>query len=164
LWLRASWAVLVFYGESVHTLDAKSRVFVPKRFQEELGRDAEGTLTCFLTRGQDRCLYLFSETGFQRALAGLDIAAFTGENQRAAQRVFFANTSRVELDASGRVLIPEKLRAHVGIDKEVVIVGVNDHAEIWPKSVWDAYQSDHVEILDKVDEVLGQRGGAKLGS
>jgi MraZ protein len=154
----------VFYGESDHSLDAKFRVFVPKRFQDELGRDAEGHLVCFLTRGQDRCLYLFSEEGFKSALAGLDIAAFTGENQRAAQRVFFANTARLELDAAGRVLIPEKLRGQVAGDKEVVIVGVGDHAEIWAKNVWDAYSQAHEPILDRVDQVLGQRGKASPGS
>lgn len=154
----------MFYGESEHTLDAKSRVFVPKRFQDELGRTPEGALVCFLVRGQDRCLYLFSEDGFQRALAGLQIAAFAGENQRAAQRVFFSNTVRVELDSSGRVLVPEKLRVHAGIERELIIVGVNDHAEIWAKAAWDSYHSAHEPILDRVDEVLGLRGGTNVGS
>lgn len=148
----------MFYGESSHALDGKFRVTVPKRFQDEFARDASGTLCCFLTRGQDRCLYLFSESGFERALAGLDIAAFNGENQRAAQRVFFANTARIELDAQGRVLVPEKLRAHLGTDKDVVIVGVGDHAELWAKDVWERYHAQHEPILDSVDQVLGNRG------
>lgn len=152
----------MFYGESTHVLDGKFRVTIPKRFQEELGREggreSTGALACFLTRGQDRCVYLFTETGFERALAGLAIAAFNGENQRAAQRVFFANTARVELDAQGRVLVPEKLRAHLGTDKEVVIVGVGDHAEIWAADVWTKYHAQHEPILDSVDQVLGNRG------
>ena len=154
----------MFYGEYPLNLDAKFRVTVPKRVQDELGRDEAGTLVCFLTRGQDRCLYLFSEAGFQRALDGLDIAAFNGENQRAAQRLFFANTMRIELDAQGRVLIPEKLRGHLGTDKEVVIVGVGDHAEIWAKSVWDPDHAQHEPILDSVDQVLGSRGKQTPGS
>ncbi|MDZ4772085.1 MAG: division/cell wall cluster transcriptional repressor MraZ [Planctomycetota bacterium] len=152
----------MFYGESSHALDGKFRVTIPKRFQEQLGRelapDSSGTLACFLTRGQDRCLYLFTEKGFERALAGLSIAAFNGENQRAAQRVFFANTARVELDAQGRVLVPEKLRAHLGTDKDVVIVGVADHAEIWAQATWESYHAQHEPILDSVDQVLGSRG------
>jgi len=154
----------VFYGEYPLSLDSKFRVTVPKRVQDELGRDEAGALICFLTRGQDQCLYLFSESGFQRALDGLDIAAFNGENQRAAQRVFFANTSRVELDAQGRVLIPEKLRAHLGADKDVVIVAVGDHAELWAKGVWDRYHAQHEPILDSVDQVLGSRGKTPPGS
>lgn len=148
----------MFYGKSPLTLDSKFRVTVPKRCQDELAQPGNSTLVCFLTRGQDRCLYLFSEPGFQRALAGLDIAAFTGVNQRAAQRVFFANTARVELDAQGRVLIPENLREHLGTDKEVVIVGVGDHAEIWAAPEWDRYHAQNEPILDSVDQVLGSRG------
>lgn len=152
----------MFYSESSHALDAKFRVAVPKRFQDvlkrESGRESTGTLACFLSRGQDRCLYMFSELGFERALAGLDIAAFTGENQRAAQRVFFANTSRVELDAQGRILVPENLRAHLGTEKDVCMVGVLDHAEIWAADVWTGYHAQHEGILDSVDQVLGSRG------
>ena len=148
----------MFYGEYVHSLDPKARVAIPKRFQEELGRDAGNNLVCVLTRGQDRCLYLFAEDGFKQALAGLAIAAFAGQDQRAAQRLFFANTAKVELDANGRVLIPEKLRAHVGFEKEVVLIGVNDHAEIWPKDAWESYHAQHEPILDQVDQVLSRRG------
>lgn len=154
----------MFYGESSLSLDAKFRVAVPKRFQDELGRDAAGTLVCVVTRGQDRCLYLFSEDGFQRVLGTLRIAAFNGVDQRAAQRVFFANTMRIELDAQGRVLIPEKLRGHLGAEKEVVIVGVGDHAEIWAKDVWDSYHAQHEPILDSVDQVLGNRGEKPPGA
>jgi MraZ protein len=150
----------VFHGEHTHSIDGKGRLFIPKRFQDELGRDAQQNLACFLTRGQDRCLYLFPESGFQKALAGLDIAAFTGPNQRAAQRLFFANTARLELDANGRILIPEKLRAHIGSSKEVVIVGVNDHAEIWAREDWDPYHAQHEGILDHVDQVLSRNKGA----
>lgn len=164
----------MFYGESDHTLDGKFRVFVPKRLQEELTRDEGGHLVCFLTRGQDQCLYLFSEAGFDRALTGLNIGAFAAVDQRAAQRMLFANTSRVELDGSGRVLIPEKVRDHLGVQADdgtlakgaenVVIVGVSDHAEIWPKSAWAQYHAKHEPILDKVDEFLGLRGGSVPGS
>ena len=150
----------MFYGESSHVLDGKFRVTIPKRFQDELGRESSGesagTLACFLARGQDRCLYLFTEKGCERALDSLNISAFNGENQRAAQRMVFANLARVELDAQGRVLVPEKLRAHLGTDKEVVIVGVGDHAEIWAADVWERYHAQHEPILDSVDQVLGR--------
>lgn len=157
----------MFYGEFSHVLDGKFRVTIPKLFQEQLGREngRESTSTaCFLTRGQDRCLYLFSEQGFDRALEGLDIAAFHGQNQRAAQRMFFANTARVELDAQGRVLVPEKLRAHLGTEKDVVIVGVGDHAEIWARDEWERYHTENEPILDSVDQVLARRGRTPLES
>jgi len=148
----------VFFGESSHSLDEKGRVFVPKRFLEELTRGADGSLVAYLTRGQDKCLYFFSESGFRRALDELNTRVFSGEDVRGVMRVFFANTTRVELDASGRVLIPEKLRAGAGLGKDVVIVGVGDRAEIWPEKDWAPYEAANLKKLDHIDRVLaGQR-------
>ncbi len=142
----------LFYDSSAHTMDSKNRVFIPKRFQQVLGRDSEGTMVAILTRGLDGCLFMFSEEGFRRALGRLDTQAFTGKQQRAMQRAFFANTSRVQLDASGRLLVPEKLRSKVGLGKEVVMVGVVNRAEIWPKEKWE-------EVADQTegdfDDLLG---------
>lgn len=151
----------MFHGESVHTLDSKGRLFVPKRFQDELSRDADGTPVAYLSRGQDACLYLFTEVGFQQALAELQTHVFAGQELRAAQRVFFANTARVGLDSSGRLLIPEKLRGGVAIEKEVVMVGVGDRAEIWPKTAWQQYEARNIDKLDHIDRVLAGEGPKK---
>jgi len=144
----------VFCGHSAHTLDEKGRVFLSKRVQEGLSRDPEGTLVAYLSRGQDTCLYLFSQAGFQRALAELNTNVFSGEDLRAVKRLFLANTTRVDLDASGRILIPEKLRQSSGLAREVVIVGVDDRAEIWPKDAWEKYESANARKLDQIDRVL----------
>ena len=146
----------MFYGESAHSLDAKNRVFLPKRFQDELTRTHAGGLVAFLSRGQDACLYLFAEPGFQAALEELKTRVFTGQDLRAAQRVFFANSARVELDSSGRLLIPEKLRAGARLEKEIVMVGVGDRAEIWSKPAWEAYEAAHLSKLDHIDRVIAE--------
>ena len=145
----------VFYGDSFHTVDAKNRVHVPKRFQEALGRDGEGSLACYLSLGVDGCLYLFSEAGFRDAMARLETQAITGPEQRRLQRLFFANTSRVQLDAAGRLLVPEKLRAAVGIEREVAMVGVAHRAEIWPRAAWEAFESSNAgDGLDDLHTIL----------
>lgn len=152
----------MFYDASTHTMDAKNRVFVPKRFQQALGRDAEGNMVAFLTRGLDGCLFLFSEAGFQRALERMDTQAFTGPRERHMQRVFFSNVSRVQLDASGRLLIPEKLRKQAGLGKEVAMVGVVHRAEIWPLEKWERLQAEMDDDFDSLDSILceGRGGGA----
>lgn len=149
----------MFYGDSFHSMDAKHRVFVPKRFQQALGRDAEGNMVAFLTLGLDGCLFLFSEDGFQRALARMDTQAFTGAKQRKMQRLFFANTHRVQLDASGRLLVPEKLRQQVGFEKEVAMVGVIERAELWPRERWEVFQEENGSDFDELGEVLCGGGG-----
>ena len=144
----------MFFGDSSHTIDEKGRVFVPKRVQEGLSRGAEGALVAYLSRGQDACLSLFSEVGFQRALEELNTRVFSGEDVRGLKRVFFANTLRVELDASGRILIPEKLREGARLGKEIVMIGAGDRAEIWAKAAWEKYEAANLKNLDHIDRVF----------
>ena len=149
----------MFFGESTHSLDAKHRVFVPKRFQDALARDAEGNLTAVLSRGFERCLFLFSTKDFEDILRRLRTQPFGAEETRRVQRLFFANTHQATLDASGRLVLPEKLRSFAGIDREVVMVGVADRAEIWDKASWERYEKSNESEFDKLGELLW--GGAE---
>jgi MraZ protein len=149
----------VFSGDSIHTLDPKSRVFVPKRFQDLLDRDEQGQRIAVLTRGFEGCLFLFSPQGYARVLERLQTQPFGGQELRTMQRLFFANVHPVPLDSSGRVLLPEKLRKYAGIEKEVVMVGVADRAEIWDRARWEAYEAQHDDHFDDLDVVLVGGGG-----
>jgi len=144
----------MFYDTSTHTIDAKNRVFVPRRFQRALGRDAEDNLIAFITLGFEGCIFLFSEAGFEKLRRRIDSSAFSGREKRDMQRLFFSKTQRVQLDASGRLLIPEKLRARVGIEKTVVMVGVCERAEIWAAQRWEEHGAEHDGDYDKLDRVL----------
>lgn len=151
----------VFSGDSIHTLDPKNRVFVPKRFQDQLGRDSEGHQVAILTRGFEGCLFLFSQEGYRKVLERLQTQPFGGEQLRKMQRLFFANVHPTPVDSSGRVLLPEKLRKYAGIDKEVVMVGVADRAEIWDRARWEKFETDSDDDFDSLDVVLigGGPGG-----
>lgn len=157
----------MFIDSSVHSLDSKGRVFVPKRFQQVLSREPEGSMVCYLSLGQDGCLFLFSEAGFHQALERINTAAIAGPEQRKMQRLFFSVTQRVALDASGRLLIPERLRAKVGLDKEVVMVGVANRAEIWPRERWEEFFNENEHELQRLETLLcepganGGNGGSK---
>ena len=149
----------MFSGDSNHTLDAKHRVFVPKRFHEALGRDSEGHFTVILTRGFDGCLFLFSVEGFAEVRERLQTQPFGGQELRKMQRLFFANTHKCQLDASGRVVLPEKLRNFAGIEKDVAMVGVADRAEIWDRTQWERYEAENEGAFDDLDVVLVGNGG-----
>lgn len=144
----------MFFGESTHSLDAKHRVFVPKRFQEALGRDESGNLRVVLSRGFERCLFLFSAPRFEEVLRRLRLQPFGAEETRRMQRLFFANTHYATLDGSGRLVLPEKLRTFAGIEKEVVMVGVADRAEVWNKADWERYEASNEADFDKLGELL----------
>lgn len=148
----------VWLGESAHTLDDKARVFIPRKFQAGFGRDAEGRTVVYVTRGFEGCLALYSEEGFQRVLGRLEIEAFSGQDKRRMQRLFFSNSHRTTLDGSGRLLLPEKLRDTAGIARDVVLVGLVDRVEIWPKAAWEAFESDAAGDFDSLDQVLSAPG------
>lgn len=144
----------MFFNTSTHAMDAKKRLFVPKRFQGALSRDDDGNLFAILTRGQDGCLFLFSEEGFQKAIERLDTEGFTSRRQRGAQRALFAYADRVTLDAAGRILVPESLRAHAGLEKDVVLAGVGSRAEIWSQARWEEQLAADDIDFDDIDQIL----------
>lgn len=153
----------MFFNNSNHAMDAKGRLFVPKRFQQALTRDDDGNLFAILSRGQDGCLFLFSEPGFHKAIEHLDTHGFTSRQQRGAQRALFAYADRVTLDAAGRVLVPESLRAHAGLEKDVVLAGAGMRAEVWSKDRWEAQlKSDDIDF-DDIDRILRGDGGNGAG-
>jgi len=145
----------MFVGTSQHSVDQKSRVFVPKRIQDGLTRTATGGFQGYLAPGEDGCLCLFPVATFQAAADELSTRVFASEEARAARRLFFGQAVPIELDGSGRILIPEDLRERFGISKEVVIVGVEDRAELWPVQAWKSYQTKHAGILNKLARVAG---------
>jgi transcriptional regulator MraZ len=144
----------LFCADSRHSVDAKHRVFLPKRFQGELPLDEDGARVAFLTRGLDGCLFLFTEGGLEQALERMDTEAFAQADARKVQRLFFSYTSRVTLDASGRLLLPEKLRKLAGIQKEVVMLGVRERVEIWAAERWDAFEAENGEAFDELENIL----------
>ncbi|HTF87750.1 MAG TPA: division/cell wall cluster transcriptional repressor MraZ [Planctomycetota bacterium] len=142
-------------GESTHTLDSKYRVFLPKRLQDGLGRDAEGNLTGVLSRGFEDCLFLYSDAGFQRAVDRLQTQAFSSEQQRLMQRLLFSDTYPATLDTAGRLLLPESLRALAQIQsKEVVVIGLIDRIELWDKTRWADFKARNNSKFNQLDRVL----------
>ena len=114
-------------GEFQHNLDAKGRLFMPARLREELGE------VFYLTLSMDRCLAAYSG-GSWRDLSDR-VSAMPYVKQR-KMRPLFASAARCELDAQGRILIPQSLRAYAGLDKAVTVVGCNNHAELWDSAEW----------------------------
>jgi len=119
-----------------------------------LGGASDGATKLVLTRGFESCLFLFSTEGFGNVLRRLKTQPFGGARMRNMQRRFFANVHETQLDSSGRVVLPEKLRKYAEIEKEVVMVGVADRAEIWDRARWEAFDADGADEYDELDSVL----------
>ena len=116
----------MFQGSSALLLDAKGRMTVPTRHRDALSKQCEGLLT--LTRHPDGCLLMFPRPVWEvhrERLAAMPIAA------RAWARIFLGNAIDVDMDATGRILISPELRSAVSLNREVMLLGMGSHFEIW---------------------------------
>lgn len=139
----------MFMGEHNHTVDAKGRVIIPAKFREELGDEF------VLTLGLDGCLFVYPNDewlNFVNELKGLP----GSKEARQLQRYFMAGAASCEVDKQGRFLIPQKLREHAGLDKELVLVGVLNKIEIWSKERWES--NNTYENMDEIAERMSEFG------
>ena len=139
----------MFMGEHNHTVDAKGRVIIPAKFRDELGDEF------VLTLGLDGCLFVYPNDewlNFVNELKGLP----GSKEARQLQRYFMAGAASCEVDKQGRFLIPQKLREHAGLDKELVLVGVLNKIEIWSKERWES--NNTYENMDEIAERMSEFG------
>ena len=122
-------------GTYEHSIDAKGRLFIPAKLREELG------VTIYLAMGVDECLAIYPQETWNRFTEKF---ASLPMSQSAAMRPLFANASKCELDSQGRIVIPQKLRKYAGLEKDAVIIGVNDRAEIWSAETWNAREEEEM--------------------
>jgi MraZ protein len=139
----------VFLGTHSPRLDEKGRLFLPARFRDEL---AEGLV---VTKGQERCLFVFPIQEFRRVTEALSTAPVTQKTVRDYSRVFFASASHEIPDRQGRVTIPASLRQYADLSKDCVVIGANTRLEIWDTAAWEAYLADREQAFaDLEEEVL----------
>ncbi len=134
-------------GTFERSLDAKDRLMLPARLQDDLGAE------CYLTMGVDRCLALYPERSWQvftEKFAALPVS------QSRKMRPLFANAVKCRPDSQGRINIPARLQTYAGITKDVAIIGVHDRAEIWDLNTWRANDEEMtpekmVELMEALD-------------
>jgi MraZ protein len=139
----------VFLGSHTPRLDEKGRLFLPAKYRDEL---ATGLV---LTKGQERCLYVFPLPEFERITEALRTAPVTAKAVRDYSRVFFASASDEVPDRQGRVTIPAALRDYAGLQRDCVVVGANTRLEIWDAQAWTTYLDQQEDAFsDASEEVL----------
>jgi len=139
----------VFLGTHTPRLDDKGRLFLPAKYRDEL---AEGLV---LTKGQERCLYVFPQAEFGRITEALRTAPVTAKAVRDYSRVFFASASDEMPDKQGRITIPSALRDYAGLQRDCVVIGANTRLEIWDAAAWETYLHEQEDAFsDASQEVL----------
>ena len=137
-------------GEYGHTLDIKGRVNFPVKIRESLGE------RFIITRGLDNCLFVYSSEGWQELEAKL--RALPMSKSRDIQRFFFASAAEMEPDKQGRILIPQNLREYAGLEKDIVIIGVSERAEIWSAHRWTEKLSALTDDAAKIEQAMDELG------
>ena len=142
----------MFLGEYQHTLDAKGRVSLPRKFREEIGS------RLVVSKGLEDCLYVYPADGYRAFLENLLSASDFDRNSRAVRRHFTAGASEVEIDSAGRVGLTPALREFAKLKKDVVVAGVADHLEIWDAAAWAAYENANASTIEDAAEELSRSG------
>ena len=135
-------------GQYAHTVDAKGRLFIPAKLREELGS------AFYVTIGMDGCLSVYSEGSWANFMDKLSALPYS---KTKALRALLANAAKCEPDAQGRIVLPQKLRAYAHLEKDVVVIGVSNRAEIWNAEKWAEIEAEELnpENLAAVMEELG---------
>jgi MraZ protein len=124
-------------GTYSRNLDEKFRLAVPKPLREEFS--PEELTHLYVAPGTDRSLVLYSPAGFERLA---QLFAQQSPNLVKAQnylRLFYSRAEKVDLDAQGRIRLPERLVEFAQLKHDVMLLGVHDHAEIWDNALWQQF-------------------------
>jgi MraZ protein len=139
----------VFLGTYAPKLDDKGRVILPAKFRDELS----GGLV--ITRGQERCLYVFTEREFENVHDKIRQAPVSNKQARDFLRVFLSGASQERPDSQHRVTIPATLREYANLGRDLTIIGAGSRAEIWDTETWNAYyESTEAAFSDTDEEVI----------
>jgi len=126
----------VYQGASAMSMDAKGRVSIPARHRDALSIQCEGRVT--LTRHPHGCLLLFPRPVWE--IHREHIAAWP-MSARAWQRIFLGNASDLDMDSAGRILISPELRQVAGLTRDIMLLGMGSHFEIWDAAQLEASES-----------------------
>jgi len=142
----------MFYGEYLHSMDRKGRLILPAKFREV----AKGNFIekFFVTRGLDKCLFMFSEEEWRSQETKFKGISFTKQEGRTFNRLYFSGAVELVPDKQGRVLLPQYLKDFAEIKKDVFFVGVSNRIEIWSKEKWQEFYGNCRASFEEIAEKL----------
>jgi MraZ protein len=142
----------MFYGEFFHSIDRKGRLILPSKFREVA--KANFIEKFFVTRGLDKCLFMFSEEEWRSQETKFKSMPFTKQESRVFNRIYFSGAIDVVPDRQGRILLPQFQKDYAQIKKEVVIVGVSNRIEIWGAESWKEFYGSWKQSFEEIAEKL----------
>lgn len=142
-------------GEYIHTIDEKNRVSLPVKFRKEMGKKV------IITPGLDQCLFIFTNQEWAKVSKRLSDSesnlSFLKADQRSFNRYMFGRAAEVEVDAIGRILIPDFLKEKISLKNSAVLIGVEDRVEVWTEKAWRQQKA----VVEKKAEQLAEKLGSE---
>ncbi|KQQ27358.1 division/cell wall cluster transcriptional repressor MraZ [Frondihabitans sp. Leaf304] len=139
----------MFLGTYAPRLDEKGRIILPAKYRDEL---ASGLV---MTRGQERCVYVFSQREFEDVHTQIRKAPITSKQARDYLRLFLSGASDEIPDKQHRVTIPANLREYAGLGRDLTVIGAGNRAEIWATEAWNTYYTEQeAHFSDTTEEVI----------
>lgn len=136
----------MFTGTYYHTLESSGRVSIPAAFREQLG------VSIVITRGLDGCLFLYTTQQWEAFTQQLQDSLVTKKTHRDFVRLMTNEAMKLEIDAQGRILLPEALRLKLNAAKDVVFAGSLDRIELWEKSAYHTYMTELEKNAESIAE------------
>lgn len=138
----------MFFGSYEYSLDEKGRLIIPSKFRGQLQNNL------YLLKGFDGCISIYPEDEFSKYILRLQSLEFEIEKVRLHQRILLSSVVELTIDKANRILLPTKTLKQYSIGKDVIIIGVLDHFEIWDINKWNEYQFNHINDFEKDAEAL----------
>lgn len=142
----------MFIGEYKYNLDSKNRLAVPSKFRDLF---KEGAV---ITKGLDNCLFIYTSKEWGKLVDKLSSLPISQAKSRAFSRLMLAGAMDVNLDAQGRVILPDYLKQFAGLNKKVILAGLYNRLEVWDEKMWSKYQRTSERDSNEIAEGLGGLG------
>ena len=140
----------MFYGEYKHTIDRKGRLILPSKVREVCKE--YGIERFFITRGLDKCIFMFGEDEWRTQEQKFKNMPFTKQETRSFNRMFFSGAIDTLPDKQGRFIIPEYLKEYANIKRDTILIGVSNRIEIWDKKNWHTFYENSSESFEQIAE------------
>ena len=139
----------MFIGEYIHTIDNKRRLAIPSKFREALGKKA------IIAQGLDNCLVIYPLEEWKKRAEKLENLPDGQIDARVFTRIMLSGASDAELDKLGRILVPEHLKNHAFLKKNIAIIGLSNKIELWDETKWVEYKRKMEKTVGEIAQQLG---------
>ena len=138
----------MFFGQFNHSIDEKNRLMIPRRMREEAG------VKVFILKGFDGCISIYKASTFESIVEKISTLSFNLKDSRDYIRNQLASAFEIDVDKQGRIQIPTQIMNKYGLSKEVKVIGVGDHFEVWNASKYAEYEKSVDENFENIAEKI----------